>query len=738
MRPSTGSARLAALAVALAALWLGAGEPLFAAAAPPRARYRILDAEGAPVPFARITLFGSPGSVVADAGGVFSLPAAPREPFRINVFSAEGAWLGILALDPGGREGGIEDLRLRRVERVEVTVQTGVAPTTLSPPAAGATVISREETSQRTAARVVEVMQEVPGTTNVGSGHAAVPSVRGLARGRTLILLDDARVTSERRAGPSATYLNPFTLESLEVVRGPGSVIYGSDALGGIIHGRTPVPRRGRRSVRLEAGAGTGVPMGSLAAEAAFPAGGGALLLAAHQRSFGEYDAPEGEMPNSGARDRGFLGKWLLPGSRGRWVLGLQVDQGREIGKPRMDASGAATRYPEEDSARFTANAILPPPGPMDSLELHLFAGRYALVTERRAAGGGSLERSDVEASDASARIVAGLPLGRGSLRLGLDASSRFGLSARTLSVSADPNVPAAEQDSVESADRLDAGLFVEGTRPLAGDRLILAGGLRGQGVWTRNDGGILGDRGRSSATMTGYAAGTVSLGGGWSTTLQAARGFREPTLSDRYFSGLTGRGFIQGSPDLEPESSRQFDLSLRRQGRRTLLAVYAYHYTIEELIERFRVSATDFAFRNRGEAEIQGAELEAEWEPGLGVTLRLTYTQARGTELDEGGALADIPPRRARLGLGRAGRGRTWWRLGYDLTWRDPRPGPGEADMPARGLMDLAAGVRLGAGLEVRLVGANLLDRSYPASADDDSALAPGRQAALYLTGTY
>jgi len=48
-----------------------------------------------------------------------------------------------------------------------------------------------------------------------------VPALRGLARGRTLILVDGARVTAERRAGPSATFVDPASLASLEVLRGP-------------------------------------------------------------------------------------------------------------------------------------------------------------------------------------------------------------------------------------------------------------------------------------------------------------------------------------------------------------------------------------------------------------------------------------------------------------------------------------------------------------------------------------
>lgn len=698
----------------------------------------MLDAGGHPIPFARITIFGSVGSVVADGEARFSLPSPPSPPFRLTVYGPEGSWLGIAVVEV--LEPGLPlDLRLEASERLEVTaVQTGVAPTTMAPPAAAATVLSAEQRDQRSSPRLTDLLEEVPGTMTLGSGHAAVPSLRGLARGRTLVLLDDARVISERRVGPSASFLDPFSLESIEVVRGPGSVVYGSDALGGIIHGRTPVPREGERSLRFDAGGGTGLPMRSAAAEVGFPAGAGAVLLQAHQRSFDDYESPSGEVPDSGGRDRGFLGKWILSGPRSRWALGLQVDQARDVGKPRDDSAGSSTRYPEEDSLRLTANAVLPPPGRLESMEMHLFAGSYTLTTERQGLSGRGLERSDLDAADASFRIVAGAPAGLGSLRFGIDTSSRLGLSVRSLIVPADPNAAVVDEDSVESADRLDTGLFVEGTLPLAGGRLTLAGGARGQSVISRNRGGVTGDERRAATVLTGYAAGTLSLGGSWRATLQAARGFREPTLSDRYYSGVTGRGLITGNPGLEPEVSRQIDLAVRRDGRRLRLALYAFQYVIDNLVERFRVTSTEFAYRNRGEAGIDGAEAEVEWEAGAGISMRIVYGQARGTETEDDQPLDDIPERRARLSVGQAVGERLWWKLGYDLSWRDDRPRPTEAVTPDHATVGVAAGVHLGEGIELRVLTDNLSDRKYPASADDDTVTAPGRSAAIYISGRY
>ena len=85
--------------------------------------------------------------------------------------------------------------------------------------------------------------------------------MRGLARGRTLILIDGARVTSERRVGPSATYMDPSVMDSVDVARGPGSVAYGSDAFGGVISVRTRrVAPASPWAVSFSALAGAGIP----------------------------------------------------------------------------------------------------------------------------------------------------------------------------------------------------------------------------------------------------------------------------------------------------------------------------------------------------------------------------------------------------------------------------------------------------------------------------------------------
>ena len=94
---------------------------------------------------------------------------------------------------------------------------------------------------------------------------------------------------------------------------------------------------------------------------------------------------------------------------------------------------------------------------------------------------------------------------------------------------------------------------------------------------------------------------------------MQIARGFRDPMLSDRYYRGPTGRGFITGNPELEPETSLQFDAALRYVAPHFRAAAFYYHYGIDDLIERYSTDTDFFFFRNRGRARVRGFEVEAQ-----------------------------------------------------------------------------------------------------------------------------
>jgi outer membrane receptor protein involved in Fe transport len=253
--------------------------------------------------------------------------------------------------------------------------------------------------------------------------------------------------------------------------------------------------------------------------------------------------------------------------------------------------------------------------------------------------------------------------------------------------------------------------------------------------VTTTNLGGFFGDRATSNAAASGFAAFTAGPVRGLSMTAQISRGFRDPVLSDRYFRGPSGRGFITGNPDLEPETSVQLDLATRYTAKRTQLAVYFYQYRIHDLVERYQTQTDFFFFRNRGRARMRGFEVEARSDVGRGYSVELAAQVARGRALDDNAYLDDISP----VTFSVAGRKDFVRRANAHarIAWhaKDDRPGPSEIAAPGATLVDLGGGWRLLPQLELRALLRNLLDDNYYASPDARWVLAAGRSVSVTAT---
>lgn len=714
---------------------------LLPAAAAAALEARLLLPDGTPAAGFQVAIMGHPGSVVTDTAGVFRVFPDPPLPFVLLATSPAGEVHPPLEVQeaPAGAE-----LQLPATFRESVTVAAGVAPTIEAPPAAGAVLLAAEDLEQRRPQHLADALQGVAGASRLGEGPDAVPVLRSLARGRTLILVDGARVTTERRAGPSATFLDPFSLATIEIARGPGSVTYGSDAFGGVVNARSRDPEPGPWRLRYDLNRWWGgSDQWSAGAEASGGVGRGALLVAAHARAGDDGEAGGGEpVANSAYRDGGGALRWAGDLPWGRLRLGLAVDEARDVGKPASDSAVVRAFYPRETSRRFTLGLAGDRLPGFESFEVQGFLGGYRLVLDRDRLATEALprlvERSDVDARDASLRAVAARLAGGGRLQIGVETVARFGLEASTERELYDDDGALVERErttSIADARRLDVGLFSAYERPLAA-RLSLGGGLRADRVEARNRGGHFGDRDAAHGALSGHFALVAGPFAGVTSTLQVARGFRDPLLSDRYFRGPSGRGFVTGNPDLEPEESRQLDAALRWARRGASVAVYGYRYRIADLVERYREGG-DFFFRNRGAAELSGVELEARCPLGGGLTLELAAAAAHGETRDDGSAVDDVAPRGGLVTLRWAGEsGFAFLRAGAYA--RHDRPGPTEVARPGFTTWDLGAGWRLHPRLELRLITRNLTDRRFAESPDETAALAAGRSLAVGLAGRW
>lgn len=699
---------------------------------------------GEPVAGAEVLIVGLTGSVKTDADGRFTWNPNPATPFEVLVI-LPGGRVSRPSLVTATDLSGLVTIEVTALLSEEMTVTAGVAPSIDAAAGAGMTMLTARDIAVRGPANLNQALENVPGVNQVSEGQAAVPAVRGLARGRTLILIDGARVTSERRVGPSATFLDPFSVDHIDIARGPGSVAYGSDALGGVISVRTRRPAMNSPWMGTVKGTfGGGVPDRRGGLEISKGYGTGAFLLQAHARDVDDYDGPDAPVRNSGWSDRGFLARVDHQVAHGVFSVGLQSDFGRDVERPRNNSATTRFYYPYENSHRFTAAYETGQAWGLDTVRVQGFLGTFEQRTDQdripTAAVTRRIERSDISAKDFSLRASAAKATGSARIEFGADINGRFGLEAHEIMITFDAagqQTSLTDTVSTDSARRVNTGLFVQADAPLR-PKVLAAGGARVDVVQTRNVGGYFGDRAVSHQAVAGFGSLVVGPFDGVSFTAQVSRGFRDPTISDRFYRGPTGRGFITGNPDLDPETSLQFDAGVRYTSSRIRLAVYGYHYRITNLVERYGIGDDNFLFRNRGRAEIRGVELEAQADLGRGLTLDLSGQMSRGADASGDAALDDIAPNLVMATLRKSLGTRGNMHLRLATYARDTRPGPSEVVAPGYTLLDAGIGWWLTPQVELRALGRNLLNASYYASPDPRWVFAPGRHGSLTAVVTF
>jgi outer membrane receptor protein involved in Fe transport len=699
---------------------------------------RVVDQQGRPVAGATVSIIGRTGEAVTDADGRFEWKPDPPPPFEVLVIDAGGIYARPVMITTLGVEPELV-ITIAPLLSESLTI-TGSAPDISSSPAAGMTTVSGRDIAVRQPSNLIQALENVAGINQVSEGQAAVPAIRGLARGRTLILIDGARVSSERRVGPSATFMDPAVMESVAVSRGPGSVAYGSDAFGGVIAVRTRRVAPGSPlSARFSGTIGSGIPEKRGTLEVSKGLTNGGLLFAAHTRDTDDWESHLGtEVFNSGFQDHGFLGRFEHKAGPGMFSAAFQSDFGREIERPRNNSQTVRFYYPTENSHRFTTGYEASNVMGFQQINLTGFIGTFDQRTDQdrfaTSTTGRTIERADISANDFHVRGAGSRLFGKARLEVGLDVNGRYDLHAvddlltynlAGTVVSDRPNV------SVDTARRTDTGVFASIDTAVA-SKLSIGAGIRGDYVTTSNEGGYFGDQSTGNGAGSGYLSATLGSAVGFSLTGQVARGFRDPVLSDRYYRGPTGRGFITGNPDLDPETSLQYDVAVRYTAPAFRVAAFYYHYDIEDLIERYSTATDFFFFRNRGEAEIQGFEVEGQASFPHQFTLDLSAQVSEGKALDNDSYLDDISPTNVAATLRKQFGERAFGQMRVAYFSDDDHFGPTERTVPGYTMLDAGAGFRVVKPLELRVIARNLLNEELFASQDVRTILAPGRSVSL------
>lgn len=197
----------------------------------------VSDAAGGRIPRAPMRLLDASGMVVAetlsDARGNFRFNSAPSSASTLEIQLA-----GFEVWTRAVRASEVVDVKLAVApvrERIVVTATRTEAPT--SQVGATVTVIPGEDIENRRALRTMDLLRTVPGIAAVQTGMpGAVASlfVRGAESDHNRVFVDGVPINEPGGAFNFANFM-PLNLDRIEVVRGPQSALFGSDALGSAI-----------------------------------------------------------------------------------------------------------------------------------------------------------------------------------------------------------------------------------------------------------------------------------------------------------------------------------------------------------------------------------------------------------------------------------------------------------------------------------------------------------------------
>jgi vitamin B12 transporter len=479
-----------------------------------------------------------------------------------------------------------------------IVVTASALPERVEETPATVTVITHEDIETRIAHDVADVLREVPGLTvaRIGSaGHQTSLFTRGANPAHTLVMWNGIEINTPFFGGYDWGQFSTSGVEQIEVVRGPYSALYGSDAMAGVVNILT-VPTRSGVEASVEGG-GKGLLNAQVAAS---HVAGGLLLSGAfesrHDDGFADNDDFDQQSANVAVR-------WT---SQSQFGIGLTARYTTyDLGVPtnlnpaldelvpslrrRQDGNERQIGIPiEQTLGRFRFDLLLAEnrredtiDDPEDSFSVTL---QNTDVVTRRA-------RLTARSSTAIGTIVAGAERETTTV----DDITNFG-----------PNFLDRKRE--------ERSLFVEDrySRAIGASRLELSAGVRYDDYETFG-----------SETSPRVAAAWIA----GRNKFRAAYGeaFRAPSVGELYSP-------FGGNVNLRAERSRNVEAGIDRYFDGGVVSLTLFQDRYRELITN-----AGFVLANVGRARTRGIELSAQGRVSARVNGGITYTYLDAEQLDSG-----------------------------------------------------------------------------------------------------
>jgi iron complex outermembrane recepter protein len=464
------------------------------------------------------------------------------------------------------------------------------------------TVLDRDELRQSSAGTVIEAVTRLPGVAMESSGpNIGKPVIRGLDDSRVLTLYDGLRQEGQQWGEEHGIEADKYHIDRVEVIKGPASIAYGSDALAGVVH---MLPTRA-------------APEGTLATElhTDYATNNGAIgvsgiingskdgidfmLRGSHQLATNYRNATDGRVYGTAYRWTAMTAAMGIHQSWGHIHLHYTLyDNMQEV--PDGSRDSASRRFTRQITEEDTARTIVPDVD-LDNYRIsniHQHVQHYRLYAQTRFYLGniGSLDLNlgaqtshRREYNHPQYTDLAGLDLELNTLNYEMkyhtNESKKWSISAGVTGMLQSSKVSAGTAFVVPAYMLVDVGPFVLGSvhihkwHILAGIRYDMRH-VETDALYTLPSAIDGLDRGYTSPIVGGtrlfepqaktYQGFTATIGTTWQAAknltlkLNVARGYRAPNISELAAHGIhPGSGIYQLAAGLSPEFNLQSDIGV-------------------------------------------------------------------------------------------------------------------------------------------------------------------------------
>jgi len=712
---------------------------------------RVTDRAGAPLPAATVLVSELHRVATTGADGAFVLADLPSGQYTVIVRHVGFAPVAREVVIRGATTLAVALERAPLwLEPVTITATRAPIPALASPLATAA--LSEDALRREQSVSLAHSLSRLPGIHALSTGaQIGKPVIRGLAGARVLVLTDGSRLEDYSWSDEDGPSVDSRLAQRVEVIRGPASVLYGSDALGGVVNvipTELPDANGGPRLIRTGFEVSGATNNAEVAASARIEGASGpwGWRVFGIGRAAGSLHTPAGALDNTGfgaVNGEAAVGR---RGARGSATLRYTRYAGEfkllEANEPPSDAAaGGPERRLSDDRIQLAADHLL------GSLRLETKAQwqRHSLVEisdTGTGPGGAPLEGTAFDlllntgTLDLLAHHAAG-PAVRGTV--GLSGVYQRNDTRGPIALVPDARVHAAAGFVFEQATLGRWSVLAGGRvdlRRLTADSntaLALSPQRRNYTAWSGDVGLVY----RPVATLA--VSGNVG------------RAWRAPTLFELFSNGphLGEARYEIGRADLVPEGATNVDVSARWQANRVEAEVAAYrnaiaHYVFITPTNQFKDTLRIYRY-DQADALLTGAEVSVGVAVATPLSLRGRFDAVRGTNRATQEPLPLVPPARVVVGAELHGTGLRWAdrvRLAVEgeFVTRQTRLNP--LDLPTAGyaLLNIEAGLERplwGRAIRLDVAARNLGNTAYRSflSRYKEFALDPGRNVVLRVS---